>query len=55
MKQFIYKTVIIIIAIIVLFEFTIGKTINFKFNQKAEMVIFLKKEEKELLISLKKK
>ena len=28
MKQFIYKTVIIIIAIIVLFEFTIGNKIS---------------------------
>ena len=37
MRQFIYKTIIIILALIIVFEFTIGKTIN-KFNQKAEMI-----------------
>ena len=37
MRQFIYKTIIVIVALVVAFEFTIGKTIN-KFNQKAEMV-----------------
>ena len=52
MRQFIYKTIIIIVALIVAFEFTIGKTIN-KFNQKAEMV-FSKEGRKVKVITMKK-
>ena len=52
MRQFIYKTIIIIVALIVAFEFTIGKTIN-KFNQKAEMV-FSKEGRKEMVVTMKK-
>ncbi len=52
MRQFIYKTIIIIVALIVAFEFTIGKTIN-KFNQKAEMV-FSKEGRKGMVITMKK-
>ena len=51
MRQFIYKTIIIIVALIVAFEFTIGKTIN-KFNQKAEM-IFTKEGRKGMVITVK--
>ena len=52
MRQFIYKTIIIIVALIVGFEFTIGKTIN-KFNQKAEMV-FSKEGRKGMVVTMKK-
>ena len=52
MRQFIYKTIIVIIALVVAFEFTIGKTIN-KFNQKAEMV-FSKEGRKGMVITMKK-
>ena len=52
MRQFIYKTIIIIVALIVAFEFTIGKTIN-KFNQKAEMV-FSKEGRKGMAVTMKK-
>ena len=52
MRQFIYKTIIIIVALIIAFEFTIGKTIN-KFNQKAEMV-FSKEGRKGMVITVKK-
>ena len=52
MRQFIYKTIIIIVALIIAFEFTIGKTIN-KFNQKAEMV-FSKEGRKGMVVTMKK-
>ena len=52
MRQFIYKTIIVIVALVVAFEFTIGKTIN-KFNQKAEMV-FSKEGRKGMVITVKK-
>ena len=51
MRQFIYKTIIIILAVFVVFEFTIGKTIN-KFNQKAEM-IFTKEGRKDVVQTIK--
>lgn len=51
MRQFIYKTVIAGIAIILVFEFTIGKTIN-KFNQKIE-ILFSKEGRKNTVISVK--
>ena len=51
MRQFIYKTIIIILAVFVVFEFTIGKTIN-KFNQKAE-IIFTKEGRKNMVNSVK--
>ncbi len=52
MRQFIYKTIIIILALIIAFEFTLGKTIN-KFNQKAEM-IFSKEGRKGVVVTMKK-
>ena len=51
MRQYIYKTIIIIIALILVFEFTIGRTIN-KFDQKVE-AIFSKEGRKEAINSIK--
>ena len=51
MRQYIYKSLIAAITLIIVFEFTLGKTIN-KINQKIE--IFSTKEgRKEMVISLK--
>jgi hypothetical protein len=51
MRQYIYKILIAAITLIIVFEFTLGKTIN-KINQKIE--IFTTKEgRKEMVISLK--
>ena len=51
MRQYIYKTIIAVVALIIVFEFTIGKTIN-KFNQKAEK-IFTKEGRKGMVSSIK--
>ena len=51
MRQYIYKTIIAVLALIIVFEFTIGKTIN-KFNQKAE-IIFTKEGRKNMVNSVK--
>ena len=51
MRQYIYKTIIAVAAFIIVFEFTIGKTIN-KFNQKAE-IIFTKEGRKGMVSSVK--
>tara|TARA_Y100000741_G_C17789064_1_gene369074 strand:+ start:83 stop:346 length:264 start_codon:yes stop_codon:yes gene_type:complete len=51
MRQYIYKTIIAVVALIIVFEFTIGKTIN-KFNQKAE-IIFTKEGRKGMVSSVK--
>ena len=51
MRQYIYKTIIAAVALIIVFEFTIGKTIN-KFNQKAE-IIFTKEGRKGMVSSVK--
>ena len=51
MRQYIYKTLIIVIALILVFEFTIGRTIN-KFDQKIE-TLFSKEGRKETIISIK--
>tara|TARA_B100000524_G_C23499597_1_gene316483 strand:- start:316 stop:579 length:264 start_codon:yes stop_codon:yes gene_type:complete len=51
MRQYIYKTIIAAVALIIVFEFTIGKTIN-KFNQKAE-IIFTKEGRKGMVSSIK--
>tara|TARA_B100000941_G_C28062667_1_gene330022 strand:+ start:23 stop:286 length:264 start_codon:yes stop_codon:yes gene_type:complete len=51
MRQYIYKTIIIVIALILVFEFTIGKTIN-KFDQKIES-LFSKEGRKATIISIK--
>ena len=52
MKGYIYKVVIFAIAIIVVFEFTIGKQIN-NFNQKINYLT-TKEGRKEIILSLKK-
>ena len=52
MKNYIYKIVIFIIAIIIIYEFTIGKQVK-QFNEKVEY--FTTKEgRKEMVSSLKK-
>ena len=51
MRKYIYKTIIIVIALILVFEFTIGKTIN-KFDQKIES-LFSKEGRKATIISIK--
>ena len=51
MRQYIYKTIIAVVALIIVFEFTIGKTIN-KFNQKDE-IIFTKEGRKNMVNSVK--
>ena len=52
MKNYIYKVVIFIIAIIIIYEFTIGKQVN-QFNEKVEY--FTTKEgRKDMVSSLKK-
>ena len=51
MRQYIYKTIIAVVALIIVFEFTIGKTIN-KFNQKAE-IIFTKEGRKDVVQTMK--
>ena len=51
MRDFIYKTIIAVIALIIVFEFTIGKTLDNITNQTD---IFLTKEgRKEMVISIK--
>ena len=51
MRQYIYKIIIAMIALIIVFEFTIGKTIN-KVNEKTE-IIFTKEGRKEMVNSIK--
>ena len=51
MRQYIYKTIIAVVALIIVFELTIGKTIN-KFSQKAE-IIFTKEGRKNMVNSVK--
>ena len=51
MREYIYKTIIIVIALILVFEFTIGKTIS-KFDQKIES-LFSKEGRKATIISIK--
>lgn len=51
MREFIYKTIIITFSLIVIFEFTIGKTIN-KLEQKADLVLS-KEGRKSLIVSVK--
>jgi len=51
MRVYIYKTLIAVVALIIVFEFTIGKTIN-KINQKTE-ILFTKEGRKEMITSIK--
>ena len=47
MRNYIYKTLIAIIALIIVFEFTIGKTIN-KINKQTEQ-LFTKEGRKGMI------
>ena len=51
MRSFIYKTIISIIALIIVFEFTIGKTLN-KITKQAD-VILTKEGRKKMVNSIK--
>ena len=51
MRDYIYKVLIAVVALIIVFEFTIGKTIN-KINQKTE-ILFTKEGRKEMVNSIK--
>ena len=51
MRDYIYKTIIAIIALIIVFEFTIGKSIN-QINQKVE-ILFTKEGRKNMVDSIK--
>jgi len=51
MRVYIYKTLIAVVGLIIVFEFTIGKTIN-KINQKTE-ILFTKEGRKEMITSIK--
>ena len=51
MRQYIYKIIIAVVALIIVFEFTIGKSIN-KINEKTE-ILFTKEGRKEMVNSVK--
>ena len=51
MRQYIYKTLIAVLALVLVFEFTIGRTIN-KFDKKIE-ALFSKEGRKDTIISIK--
>ena len=51
MRDYIYKTIIAVIALIIVFEFTIGKSIN-QMNQKVE-ILFTKEGRKNMVDSIK--
>ena len=51
MRNYIYKTLIAIIALIVVFEFTIGKTIN-RISSQTE-ILFTKEGRKGMVSSIK--
>tara|TARA_B100001057_G_scaffold412477_1_gene428569 strand:- start:3606 stop:3869 length:264 start_codon:yes stop_codon:yes gene_type:complete len=52
MREYIYKIIIFIIAIIIIFEFTLGRQIN-KFDQQLNF-LSSKEGRKEIILSLKK-
>ena len=51
MRNYIYKTLITVIALIVVFEFTIGKTIN-RISSQTE-ILFTKEGRKGMISSIK--
>ena len=51
MRQYIYKIIIATVALIIVFEFTIGKFIN-KIDKKIE-IVFTKEGRKEMVKSIK--
>ena len=52
MRNFIYKTIIAVIALIIVFEFTIGKTLN-KITSQTD-ILLTKEGRKEMVSSIKK-
>lgn len=52
MRNYIYKTIIAVIALIVVFEFTIGKSLN-KITSQTD-VLLTKEGRKEMVSSIKK-
>ena len=52
MREYIYKVIIFIIAIIIIFEFTLGRQID-KFNEQFNF-LSSKEGRKEIILSLKK-
>ena len=52
MRNYIYKTIIAIIALIIVFEFTIGKTLN-KITSQTDMLLS-REGRKEMVNSIKK-
>jgi len=51
MRDYIYKVLIAVVGLIIVFEFTVGKTIN-KINQKTE-ILFTKEGRKDMVNSIK--
>ena len=51
MRQYIYKTIIIVIALILVFEFTIGKTLN-KITKQTD-VLLTKEGRKQMINTIK--
>ena len=51
MRQYIYKIIIAAIALIIVFEFTIGRKFS-QINEKTE-ILFTKEGRKEMVISIK--
>ena len=51
MRNYIYKTLIVVIALIIVFEFTIGKTIN-RISSQTE-ILFTKEGRKGMVSSIK--
>jgi DNA integrity scanning protein DisA with diadenylate cyclase activity len=52
MRSYIYKTIITVIALIIVFEFTIGKTLN-KITSQTD-ILLTKEGRKEMVNSIKK-
>tara|TARA_B100001123_G_C14690659_1_gene781194 strand:- start:109 stop:378 length:270 start_codon:yes stop_codon:yes gene_type:complete len=51
MRDYIYKIIIAVIALIIVFEFTIGRKFN-QINEKVE-ILFTKEGRKQMVISIK--
>tara|TARA_Y100000590_G_C15590148_1_gene965719 strand:+ start:401 stop:670 length:270 start_codon:yes stop_codon:yes gene_type:complete len=52
MRDYIYKTIIAVIALIIVFEFTIGRKFD-QINEKTQ-ILFTKEGRKEMISSIKK-
>ena len=51
MRDYIYKIIIAVIALIIVFEFTIGRKFN-QINEKVE-ILFTKEGRKQMIVSIK--